>query len=144
MTGLNDIPAADRPPVEVVYYAYHIMVGLGTIFVALLGVSAIALWRRQLYTSKALLWALMLAMPLPYIANEAGWTVSEVGRQPWIVYGLVRTAEGTSTNVSGGMTVFTLMGFMGLYLLLGALYILIFMRIVYTGPGADRATEAHA
>jgi cytochrome bd ubiquinol oxidase subunit I len=132
--GLNDVPEAERPPVEVVYYAYHIMVGLGTIFIALLALSALALWRRRLYTTPALLWALMLAMPFPYIANEAGWTVSEVGRQPWIVYGLVRTADATSTNVSGGMTIFTLMGFMGLYLLIGALYILIFMRIVHEGP----------
>jgi len=88
--------------------------------------------------STALLWALMLAMPFPYIANEAGWTVSEVGRQPWIVYGLVRTADATSTNVSGGMTIFTLMGFMGLYLLVGALYVLIFMRIVSQGPDAHQ------
>jgi cytochrome d ubiquinol oxidase subunit I len=79
----------------------------------------------------------MLAMPFPYIANEAGWTVSEVGRQPWTVYELVRTADSTSLNVSGGMTVFTLMGFMGLYLLLGALYALIFIRIVYDGPSGQ-------
>jgi cytochrome d ubiquinol oxidase subunit I len=136
VTGLNDIPIAEQPPVEVVYYAYHIMVGLGTIFIALLALSALALWRGKLYSSAALLWALMLAMPFPYIANEAGWTVSEVGRQPWIVYGLVRTADATSTNVSGGMTIFTLMGFMGLYLLVGALYVLIFMRIVSQGPDA--------
>jgi cytochrome d ubiquinol oxidase subunit I len=137
VTGLNDIPIAEQPPVEVVYYAYHIMVGLGTIFIALLALSAFALWRGKLYGSTALLWALMLAMPFPYIANEAGWTVSEVGRQPWIVYGLVRTADATSTNVSGGMTIFTLMGFMGLYLLIGALYVLIFMRIVAQGPLVD-------
>ena len=142
VTGLNDIPAADQPPVEVVYYAYHIMVGLGTIFIALLAISALALWRRRLYASTTLLWALMLAMPFPYIANEAGWTVSEVGRQPWIVYGLVRTADATSTNVSGGMTIFTLMGFMGLYLLLGALYILIFMRIVHEGPTPQARVHA--
>jgi cytochrome d ubiquinol oxidase subunit I len=90
----------------------------------------------------------MLAMPFPYIANEAGWTVSEVGRQPWTVYELVRTADATSTNVSGGMTVFTLLGFMGLYLLIGALYALIFIRIVHEGPteghGAGYGAGAHA
>jgi cytochrome d ubiquinol oxidase subunit I len=149
VTGLDDIPPDDRPPVEVVYYAYHIMVGLGTIFLALLAVSALWLWRRRLYASRALLWCLMLAMPFPYIANEAGWTVSEVGRQPWTVFALVRTADASSTNVSSGMTVFTLMGFMGLYLLIGALYALIFIRIVHEGPsvahgtGAYGAAEAH-
>jgi cytochrome d ubiquinol oxidase subunit I len=87
----------------------------------------------------------MLSMPLPYIANEAGWMVAEIGRQPWVVYGLMRTSPATSTNVSGGMTIFTLMGFMGLYLLLGALYILLFMRIVHQGPAHHaHAAEAHA
>jgi len=142
VTGLNDIPPDEQPPVELVYYAYHIMVGLGTIFIALFVLSALALWRGTLFTSKALLWALMLAMPFPYIANEAGWVVAEVGRQPWIAYGLLRTTAATSTNVSGGMTIFTLLGFMGLYLLVGALYTLVFLRIVLQGPNAA-TTEAH-
>lgn len=142
VTGLNDIPPDEQPPVELVYYAYHIMVGLGTIFIALFVLSALALWRGTLFTSKALLWALMLAMPFPYIANEAGWVVAEVGRQPWVVYGLLRTTAATSTNVSGGMTIFTLLGFMGLYLLVGALYTLVFLRIVHQGPNAA-TTEAH-
>ena len=118
------------------------MVGLGTIFIALFVLSALALWRGTLFRSKALLWALMLAMPFPYIANEAGWVVAEVGRQPWIAYGLLRTTAATSTNVSGGMTIFTLLGFMGLYLLVGALYTLVFLRIVLQGPNAA-TTEAH-
>ncbi len=142
VTGLNDIPPDEQPPVELVFYAYHIMVGLGTIFIALFVLSALALWRGTLFKSKALLWALMLAMPFPYIANEAGWVVAEVGRQPWVVYGLLRTTAATSTNVSGGMTVFTLLGFMGLYLLVGALYTLVFLRIVHQGPNAA-TTEAH-
>jgi cytochrome d ubiquinol oxidase subunit I len=143
--GLNDIPPDDQPPVEVTYYAYHIMVGLGTIFIAVFALAACLLWRGTLYASRGVLWALMLGMPLPYIANEAGWTVSEVGRQPWLIYGLERTAAGTSTNVSAGMTVFTLMGFMGLYLLVGALYALLFLRIVHRGPDDGRhAGEAHA
>ena len=83
------------------------MVGLGTIFIAILSGAAFLLWRGRLYTSRGYLWILMLAMPFPYIANEAGWVVAEVGRQPWIVYGLQRTAHATSTNVSAGMTVFT-------------------------------------
>ena len=142
VTGLNDIPPDEQPPVELVYYAYHIMVGLGTIFIALFVLSALALWRGTLFTSKALLWALMLAMPFPYIANEAGWVVAEVGRQPWVAYGLLRTTAATSTNVSGGMTIFTLLGFMGLYLLVGALYTLVFLRIVLQGPNAA-TMEAH-
>ena len=136
VVGLNDIPADQHPPVEIVYYAYHIMVGLGTIFIAVLALSAFLLWRGTLYTSRGILWVLMLAMPFPYIANHAGWVVAEVGRQPWVVYGVQRSVEATSRNVSGAMTYFTLFGFMGLYALVGLLYLLLFLRIVSRGPGA--------
>jgi cytochrome d ubiquinol oxidase subunit I len=140
VVGLNDIPEDRQPPVELVYYAYHIMVGLGTIFIAVLAVAAVLLRRGTLYSNRLWLWILMLAMPFPYIANHAGWMVAEVGRQPWVVYGLQRTLAATSTNVSGGMTMFTLLGFMGLYLLLGLLYVFLFLKIVHHGT----ATTAHA
>jgi cytochrome d ubiquinol oxidase subunit I len=134
VTGLNDIPPDLQPPVEIVYYTYHIMVGLGTIFIAILALAGFLLWRGTLYERRGVLWLLMLAMPFPFIANEAGWTVAEVGRQPWVVYGLQRVGVATSTNVSTGMTYFTLFGFMGLYLLTGLLYLVLFFRIVQTGP----------
>ncbi len=132
--GLNDVPAELHPPVEIVYYAYHVMVGLGTIFIAVLAAAALLLWRNRLFTTRAMLWVLMLAMPFPYIANHAGWTVAEMGRQPWVVYGLLRTDSAASTNVSAGMTYFTLAGFMGLYALVGLLYLFLFLRIVNAGP----------
>jgi cytochrome d ubiquinol oxidase subunit I len=137
--GLNDIPADQQPPVEIVYYAYHIMVGLGTIFIAVYALAMLQLWRGALFESRGVLWALMLAMPFPYIANHAGWTVAEVGRQPWIVYGLTRTVEGTSQNVTAGMTYFTLFGFMGLYALVGLLYLFLVLRIVHAGPETGHA-----
>jgi len=136
VTGLNDIPRDEHPPVEIVYYAYHIMVGLGTIFIAILALSALLLWRGTLYENRGVLWILMLAMPFPYIANESGWVVAEVGRQPWVVYGLKRTVESSSTNVSAGMTIFTLLGFMGLYALLGLLYLGLVLKIIGRGPGS--------
>lgn len=139
VVGLNDIPADRKPPVELVYYAYHIMVGLGTIFIAVLGVAALLLWRGVLFTNRLWLWVLLLSVPFPYIANHAGWIVGEVGRQPWVVYGLQRTAEATSTNVSGGMTMFTLLGFMGLYTVLALLYVFLFLKIVHQG-----SRQAHA
>ena len=116
--------------------------GLGTIFIAVSLTAAFFLWRGTLFERRALLWVLMLTMPFPYIANEAGWVVAEVGRQPWVVYGLQRVAHATSTNVTAGMTYFTLLGFMGLYLLLGILYLLLFARIVNQGP--DDAARVHA
>ncbi len=138
--GLNEVPKDLQPPVEIVYYAYHIMVGLGTIFIAILAVSAWMLWRKRLYDSRGMLWVLMAAAPFPYIANHAGWVVAELGRQPWVVYGLQHTADAASANVTAGMTYFTLFGFMGLYLVVGLLYLALFARIVQHGP----ETESHA
>jgi cytochrome d ubiquinol oxidase subunit I len=143
VTGLNDIPDDEKPPVELVYYAYHIMVGLGTSFIVIMLGALLLMWRGRLYTTRAYLWILMLAMPFPYIANEAGWMVAEVGRQPWVIHGLQRVVHANSTNVSGGMAIFTLLGFMGLYALLGMLYLLLVLRVIGKGPVAT-VEAAHA
>jgi cytochrome bd ubiquinol oxidase subunit I len=134
VVGLDDYSVDVHPPVAFVYYAYHIMVGLGTIFIAVLGAAGLLLWRGRLFASRWFLWILMLATPFPYIANQAGWVVAEVGRQPWVVYGLLRTSEATSPNVSGGMAWFTLLGFMGMYAVLGLLYLFVVARIIDKGP----------
>jgi len=133
--GLTAYATELWPPVEVTYYAYHVMVGLGTIFGAISGLALLLLlWGGRLYRARWLLWLVLLAMPFPYIANEAGWTVTEVGRQPWIVYGLMRTADGASPNVSGGETIFTLIGFAGMYFLLGVLFLYLTLREIGNGP----------
>jgi cytochrome d ubiquinol oxidase subunit I len=132
------------------YYAYHVMVGLGTIFMALMGSSAALLRKGRLFHRRArpLLWALMLASPLPYVANTAGWMTTELGRQPWLVYGVMRTEKGHSINVSAGNALFTLLGFMGIYVLLSLLFAFVAYRIVEAGPGPKpapaRPAEAHA
>ncbi len=132
--GLTKYERTLWPPVELTYYAYHIMVGLGTIFGGVLGVATLLLlWGKRLYTTPLALWALMLLMPFPYIANEAGWTVTEVGRQPWIVYGLMRTADAYSQNVVSGETLFTLIGFAGMYFLLGVLFLYLVLRQIDQG-----------
>lgn len=122
------------PPVELTYYAYHIVVGLGTLFIAQMLVGLFLLWRRKLTTSRWFLWTLMLAIPFPYLANEAGWTAAEVGRQPRLVYGLLKTAAGTSPNVAVGETVFTTLGFAGIYALLALLFAFLVGRIIMQGP----------
>jgi cytochrome d ubiquinol oxidase subunit I len=132
--GLTKYERTLWPPVELTYYAYHIMVGLGTIFGGVLGIATLLLfWGKRLYTTRLALWALMLLMPFPYIANEAGWTVTEVGRQPWVVYGLMRTADAYSRNVASGETLFTLIGFAGMYFLLGVLFLYLVLRQVDQG-----------
>jgi cytochrome d ubiquinol oxidase subunit I len=138
--GISSYAPDDRPPVEVTYYAYHIMVGLGTLFLGLSGLALLVWCLRRLERSRWLLWMLMLAMPFPYIANEAGWVTSEVGRQPWIVYGVMRTAAGASTNVAATETIFTIVGFVGMYFLLGLLFMLLVLREIGIGPeGEDTA-----
>ncbi len=128
--------------VPLLFFAYHIMAGLGTYFVALMVLAALALWRRALFVSPWILWPLMLSFPLPYIANTAGWMSAEIGRQPWIVYGLVRTVEGYSRHISSGNILFTLLGFMGMYAALSVVFLLLVYRIVDRGPGAPSAKSA--
>ena len=112
------------------------MVGLGTIFIAIFVIAAFLLWRGELFRRRGILWVIMLAMPFPFVANMAGWITAEVGRQPWLVYGMLRTSEGPSPLVSVGSAWFTLIGFMGLYTLLGILYLFLVYREIDRGPDA--------
>lgn len=133
--GLDEFPREDWPDnIPLLYYAYHIMVGLGTIFIAVMVVAALLLWRKKLFTSRWALWIVMLSLPFPYIANTAGWLVAELGRQPWLVYGLLRTQHGYSTNVSAGDGWFTLLGFLGLYALLSVFFLFLAYREIEHGP----------
>jgi cytochrome d ubiquinol oxidase subunit I len=142
--GLDHFPRDEWPDnVPLLYYSFHVMVGLGTIFIAVLALAAVALLRGRLYDSRGRLWALLLAAPFPYIANTAGWLTAELGRQPWLVHGLLRTSEGGSPNVSAGNTLFTLIGFMGLYTVLGILFLFLVRREIEHGPEPERGAGAH-
>ena len=133
--GLEEWPVSEWPDnVELLYYSFHIMVGLGTLFLALMGLAALQLVRGRLARSRRLLWALALAFPFPFIANTAGWMSAELGRQPWLVHGILRTAEGASPTVHGGTTLFTTLGFAGLYLVLGVLFLMLVARELAHGP----------
>ncbi len=125
--------------VPALYYAYHMMVGLGTLFLALMGLSVFFLWKKKLFEKRWILWALLLAIPFPYIANLAGWYTAELGRQPWLVYGLMRMVDGVSATVSAGNTLFTLLGFIGLYFLLGVLFLLLVGKVIKEGPAPLKA-----
>jgi len=137
--GLDAYAKTLWPPVELTYYAYHVMIGLGTIFSGIAFLAALLLWRGSLYRCRPMLWVLLLAIPFPYIANEAGWVVTEVGRQPWIIYGLMRTSEAPSSTVVAGETMFTLIGFAGMYFLLGVLFLYLVLREIAIGPGGHGA-----
>ena len=133
--GLRDFPRDSWPDnVPLLYFSYHIMVGLGTLMLALMAVSLLLLRDGRLFTARPVLWALMLAIPFPYIATTAGWMTAEIGRQPWLIYGIMRTAQGSSPQVSAGNGLFTLMGFMGLYLVLGVLFLFLIAHEIEHGP----------
>jgi cytochrome bd ubiquinol oxidase subunit I len=134
--GLNAFPPDEWPDnISLLYFSYHIMVGLGTTFIAAMALSALQLWRGRLFTGRKLLWLLMLLAPFPFIANTAGWITAEVGRQPWLIYGLFRTRQGVSPHVSAGNALFTLIGFMGMYVILAILYLFLVSREIDHGPG---------
>ena len=143
--GLDAFPQDQWPDtIPLLYYSYHVMVGLGTIFIAVMVLAALMLWRRKLYDSRVMLWALMLCVPLPYIANTAGWMTAELGRQPWLIYGIMRTAHGASPQVGAGNAWFTLIGFMGLYTVLGILWLFLVYREIEHGPEPKDSLPAEA
>jgi cytochrome d ubiquinol oxidase subunit I len=140
--GLDQIPRDQWPTaLPLLFYAYHIMAGLGTWFVLLMLVAGFLLWRQNLHKARWVLWGLLLSFPLPYIANTAGWMTAELGRQPWLIYGLMRTSEGYSSTVSASNGLFTLLGFMGIYLLLGLLFTVLIYREITNGPAPEPVPE---
>ena len=100
------------------------------------------LWTGRLFHARWMLWVLMLSAPFPYIANTAGWMTAELGRQPWLVYGLMRTEDGYSRLVSAGNGMFTLLGFMGMYTVLGILGLFLIRREIERGPLAESESRS--
>ena len=136
-------PVAHRAAAALLRLPHHGRAG--TWFVLLMFVAAFLLWRGKLLARpRWMLWALLLSFPLPYIANTAGWMTAELGRQPWLIYGLMRTSEGFSNTVSASNGLFTLLGFMGLYTLLGLLFTVLIYREIDHGPEPEAATASAA
>jgi cytochrome d ubiquinol oxidase subunit I len=133
--GLNEFSQDVWPDnIELLYYAFHVMAGLGTLLIVVMSVATILELRGGLIRRRGMLWVLMLAFPFPYIATTAGWMTTELGRQPWLVYGLFRTADGASPSVHSGTVLFTLIGFTGLYFVLGLLFFFLIGREIAHGP----------
>jgi cytochrome d ubiquinol oxidase subunit I len=146
ITGLNDIAPELRPPLQTTFQCFHLMVGVG---MGLIGLSLWGMWlwaRGQLgATEKApTRWFLRLAVPavlLPQLANQAGWFTAEIGRQPWIVWGYLRTSDALSAVVSAGQVLTSLIGFGLIYLLLFAMFLFLLNRKIQHGPEA--VEESH-
>ena len=129
--GLKEWPVADRPPVSLVFWSFRLMVGLGFLFVILTVIGFLK--RNTLESSPSYLRTMLYAIPLPYIAAELGWTVTEVGRQPWIVYGVMKTSDAVSP-IAGSQVGTSLLGFLVLYSLLGLIAAFLMVRHAKAGP----------
>lgn len=137
VTGLKDFKKEDRPPVNFVFQTYHAMIAIG---MGLIGLTALSLWmwwRGRLFDTRWLLWLLVLSVLGPQLANQFGWWSAEVGRQPWIVYGLMRTSEGLSRVVEREAVLMSLFLFAFVYLLLFAVFVYLLNDKIHHGPDEE-------
>jgi cytochrome d ubiquinol oxidase subunit I len=142
VTGLRASAPEDRPPVQVVFQAYHLMVAIGTGLIGLSLAGAFYAVRRGARPPAFLLRLWVVSVLGPQIANQAGWMTAEVGRQPWIVYGLMRTSDGISRAVSANAVVFSLVLFALIYTLLFALFLFLLNAKITHGPLAEDLTAS--
>ncbi len=131
--GLNEF-GEDIPPVLLTYTVYHIMTGLGFffIFVSLIGIYLY--WKKKIWDSKWFLKLIILTTPLVYVAVQTGWMAAEIGRQPWIVYNVMKTTDAISKVVPAGQILFSLIMFILIYAFLFAIFLKIFFKIIRKGP----------
>ncbi len=134
VTGLNEFPPEDRPPVNLVFQTYHLMVALGMYFIAFIVIGIFLLWRNKLFKTAWFMKLSVASVILPHIANQAGWVSAEVGRQPWIVYNLLRTSDGLSKVVSAENVLFSLILFTLIYALLFVLFLYLLDSKIKHGP----------
>ena len=141
ITGLDSVPPSDRPPVQIVFQTWHLMIGVGIILVLIMIVGLYLWWRKTLERSRWYLRVLQLAIPLPMVATTLGWMTTEIGRQPWVVEGQLRTSDAVSSTVSVGQVGTTLGVFVVLYAVLFLFWLAVVRRIVRRGPEEMPATE---
>ena len=132
--GIEEFPPDDRPPLWLTFVSFHNMVVLGMYFIAAMAWGAWLLKRGTLWDSRRYLALLMISLPLPLAACQLGWIAAEVGRQPWIVYQLLRTRDAVSTIVPAGDVLLSIVLFSILYLLLGVLFVYLLVREIRHGP----------
>ncbi|HLP77228.1 MAG TPA: cytochrome ubiquinol oxidase subunit I [Candidatus Paceibacterota bacterium] len=134
VTGLNEFKPEDRPPVASSFFFFHAMVGIGFAMILVSALGFLYFWRGSLFDRRWMLWLLVLSVIGPQLANQLGWFAAEVGRQPWIVYGLMRTPEGLSAVVKANTVLTSLILFTFIYLLLFAVFIYLLNDKIQHGP----------
>lgn len=137
--GLNAFPEDERPTaLNAIFQFYHLMVAIGMALIALTLYACFQWWRGRLFEQKWLLWAFVFAVILPQIANQFGWYTAEMGRQPWVVYGLLRTSDALSEVVTANQVLFSLIMFTFIYTILFALFIYLLNKKIQAGPYSDK------
>ncbi|MCB9266325.1 MAG: cytochrome ubiquinol oxidase subunit I [Lewinellaceae bacterium] len=140
--GLNSFPEDERPTaLNAIFQFYHLMVAFGMAMIALTLFASFQWWRGKLFEKRWLLWAFVLAVLLPNIANQAGWFAAEMGRQPWVVYGLLRTSDALSAAVTANQVVFSLILFALIYTLLFALFLYLLNKKIQVGPESEERIQ---
>jgi cytochrome d ubiquinol oxidase subunit I len=134
--GLKDWPKQDRPPVAIPFFAFRLMVGIGVLMLSLVAISWWLRFRGDLFDTAWFLRACMVMAPLGFVAVLAGWTTTEVGRQPWTVYGMLRTVESVPPSLTGSDVLISLLGYMAVYLIIFPAGFFVMARIVRKGPAA--------
>ncbi|MEZ4699020.1 MAG: cytochrome ubiquinol oxidase subunit I [Rhodothermales bacterium] len=144
--GLDQVAPADWPNVGLVFQTYHLMVALGMYFIALTLLALFFWWRGTLFVHRWLLWVFVFTVVGAYAANQAGWVSAEAGRQPWIVYGLLRTSDALSESVTGGMVLSSIVLFGLIYAMLFVVWIYVLHNKIQHGPEpvAELDTAPHA
>ncbi len=140
--GLKDVPRDQRPPVAIPFFAFRIMLGIGMLFLLMIVVALWLRYRRRLYDSVYFLKACVGIAPLGFVAVIAGWTMAEVGRQPWTVYGLLRTADSVTPSLTGFDVLVSLVGYMAAYLVIFPAGVFFMWRVVNHGPVESDETPA--
>src|SRR6195952_3360111 len=140
--GLKDFPPDQRPPVAVPFFAFRIMVGCGVVMLGIVLLGGWLRWRRRLIETSWFLLMCLLASPIGFFAVIAGWVVTEVGRQPWTVYGLLRTAQSVSPSLSGRDVAISLAAYMTVYLIMYPAGMLLMLRIIRAGPASSTDPDA--
>jgi cytochrome d ubiquinol oxidase subunit I len=140
--GLNDFPPEDLPRVNSNFQLYHLMITIGSGLLLLAAMGSVLCWRGRLFQQRWLLWVMVFSVLGPQIANQAGWFCAEMGRQPWIVYGKLRTSEGLSAVVKSDAVLTSLILFAIIYVLLFAVFVYLLNDKIKHGPDAADLTPS--